>query len=549
MSEKSEFQELRSKIARYLRERILRTKPEIRDEERPADPKPTLRNPVFKIPQARSVRPKEENPALPNGRLDAVNIAAYRKRIQDGFDKTKTATTPWIKLGIDLGTSSSKVVWRGESNVFPVCFDGDPLMLESYLEPSLVTFKGANLLFGFDAIESSKHSTVSNFKMCLACVSRESGGCKIENCSLTTWPIDLFCAELKNQEIQFVNATHLGKLIAKAKRIIISELSGTFRKKPVPKWTANLAVPEVFIEQSPVADEFKRILRTGWLMSEIFIKEPKLKNRRSLFECFVAAREVSIESLGVLSDEEFGCSIYPEVGAEVASIVMSRLSEEGLYAFVDIGAGTVDASLFKYFRRDGKSNRPPFAADVSKDLGASQLEVRASRETVSNKSLSTFELKRIKEIYNGLSETERLIYAEQFERLKRVVHEMKPRIQSFLQSIFRDARNGKDSNIVNSKIRLVIGGGGSHLNFYKQAAISAFTIKHATSPIAPEQTTLQKPVDFQMSLPEDQFHRFAVAYGLSFPIEDLPEMVFPKNVKPKELPKPRQRDYGSIYEK
>lgn len=549
MNDKSEFQELRSRITSFLRNSI-RWKTSDDENKVPAFEKAEVqREPVLDILPDTTPRtdPKEITSSI--SPLSKGNIASFREKIEQGFAETQAATSPWIILGLDLGTSSTKVVWRGETNVVPVCFGTDALRLESYLAPSVVTFKGDELLIGNDAVSETEFPTVSNFKMCLACVSQGDGKCGLNKCSLTSWPIDHFCRELKDLEIQFVNATFLGKLIADSKRIVKAELQRTFRQGARPKWTANFAVPETFIERSPIADEFRKMLRIAWLMSEIFVREPRYRNLTTLFECFVAAKEVANQSLEILEDEEFGCSIYPEVGAEVASIVMSKLSEEGLYAFVDIGAGTIDASLFNYFREKGKPNRPPYAANVSKELGAAQIEIRASRNSIGGMRFPLQDLRKIKEEYNSMNRDEKSAVNSQFRLIKHIADELAPKIQEFLQQVFREARDEKDDQIVNSKIRLVLGGGGSHLNTYRKAAFNAFTIKHRKNPVPPEVTILQKPGDFQMPLPASEFHRFAVAYGLSFPIDSLPDMVFPKDVLKKANPRRSEKNYGSIYEK
>lgn len=573
MNDESEFNKLRSKIASYLKARLFSKSRESGGESRSTGTEAKAKHSIFHEPDNPELGPEVPLvvPAEPPKNIEPANlleipskvtskypppfkepldkeqIAFYRERIERAFAHDQTATTPWIKLGVDLGTSSSKVVWRGESNVFPVCFGDDPLRLESYLMPSVVRFIGHDLFFGSEGQHVIGASTVSNFKMCLACVGDDTNDCGTARCSLTSWPIDLFCDELDSVEIQFVNACYLGKLLSTTKQIIVNDLAKDFRHTVFPKWTANLAVPEIFIEQSPVASEFRSVLRTGWLMAGIFSEQPSLKDRKSLFECFVAARELASESLEVLSDEEFGCSIYPEVGAEVSSIVMSRLSEPGLYAFVDIGAGTVDASVFNYFReKDGRPNRPPWAASVSKELGAAQIEIQAS--SVKGVPFSIAELKGIKETYNAMSTEERSGVNQQFRVIKYVVGQLKPKIQSFLQDVLRKARDEKDPRLVNEKIRLVVGGGGSRLNTYKDAAVKAFTFKHKGAPKT-ELTTLEKPNDFQMPMPAEDFHRFAVAYGLSYPVSDLPEMVFPKDVLKRVDPKKKDKNYGSIYEK
>ena len=104
--------------------------------------------------------------------------------------------------------------------------------------------------------------------------------------------------------------------------------------------------------------------------------------------------------------------------------------------------------------------------------------------------------------------------------------------------------------MVNQEIRLVLGGGGSDLISYQDAAKKAFTIKSAVRPVEPELRILQKPNDFDMSpLPEANFHRFAVSYGLSFPIEDLPKPILTKDVLPVAKLKKSDRNLGAMYEK
>lgn len=474
------------------------------------------------------------------------NTSAYEKRIQDLFDLSQSAASPAIRLGIDIGTSCSKVMWRGETTVSTVRFGSDEHALSSYFMRSLVAFDGENLLCG-DAIPVGLPGhRISNFKMCLACSANPNSECRPTNCSLTTWPTSFLPRELAGEEVPFVNACFAAKVMSSAKRIITLELVRSLRSEVRPKWSANIAVPEKFIEQSPVAERFRKTFRTAWLMS-LVLDEMDISDLQVLGEIYLAASSVAVLSLDVLNDEEFGCAIYPEIGAEVASIVLSKVSEKGLYAFVDIGAGTIDASLFNYFVRNGKANRPPFAADVSRHLGAAQVELRASR--MAGHSFTVDQLKQTKEIYNQLDDSEKRLLTDQFILLKRALAEMKPQIRSFLQTVFGSARDEKDANVVNQKIRLVLGGGGALLKGFRESAIAAFTRKDSKDPIAPEQVDIKIPSSLSFPLLPTEFHRFSVAYGLTFPFSELPEMVFPKDVLPKTPPRKILKDHGAFYQK
>ncbi len=485
-------------------------------------------------------------------RVPASTVAEFQGLIQRLFDEEQQKTDPWIKLGIDLGTSSSKVVWRGESDAFPVCFGGDESLLDSYLMPSIFGIEGGKIVTGFTAASGKNKDTIANFKMCLACVANENSKCNANKCSLNGgWRAGLFEKSLIGNEVKFVNAVFLAKLLSETREVITNKLTRTFRQPPRPKWTAILSVPETFIEDSPIASAFSEVFRIAWLMSNVFNRFPEFNDLKLVTKCYLAARKIAAKSFQVLEDQTFGCSIYPEVGAEVASIVMNKNSEEGLYAFVDIGAGTIDASLFNYFRDGARPNRPPFATEISKDLGAAHIEIYASAASEHSKAgfFSVGELKKIKEEYNQMTSSEKSAVEPQFRVIRYVAGEIGKESEKFLTEVFRDARDKKYPGIVNEKIRLVLGGGGASLKTYQAAATKAFTSKHSTNPRPPEVTVLRKPEKFQMSpLPSEEFHRFAVAYGLSFPLEDLPEHILVRDVDMVSRPKQHDWSFNPIYD-
>lgn len=470
----------------------------------------------------------------------------FRQIMERHFAENAKCVKPLIRLGIDLGTSYSKVVWRlGEETVFPVCFGKNDLSLNNYLMPSVIGFERERIVFGFEALPFAD-SSISNFKMCLACESKDDGDCNIKKCSLTNWKPEFFAAALKNEETKFVNALFLAKLLARTKKIILAELTEKqgFPATVKPKWTANYAVPDTFIEQSEIAAAFREVLRMAWLIAEILIEKPELDDRQTLAECYFAAQGLAKESSEILDDEEFGCSPYPEVGAEVASIVMPKTSLPGLYAFVDVGAGTIDASVFRYFRDGKEAKRPPYAANVVK-LGAAHIETRANQQFIKH---SAHWLKEVKEEYVSLTDHERgRLLKPIISFLKEAAHNIKDEARQSLIEVFSQAYHEKECDVAQwQDLKLVLGGGGSKLKSYQDAAIQAFTLnRNGKEQKKPATVILQKPGDFQMSgLPEAEFHRFAVAYGLSHDIAQLPETIFAKDVAPvrKVLEKRNTRD-------
>ena len=65
-------------------------------------------------------------------------------------------------------------------------------------------------------------------------------------------------------------------------------------------------------------------------------------------------------------------------------------------------------------------------------------------------------------------------------------------------------------------LTLLFGGGGSAIPLYERGS------KAGVARLAPSASTASLPVpqDFKTSLPSSVFHRFAVAYGLSFNVVD-----------------------------
>lgn len=454
-----------------------------------------------------------------------------------------------INLGIDLGTSYSKVVWRLGENAFPLCFGQNRQNLTDYLAPSTVAFGTNEIIYGLDSENDfSTNFSLANFKMCLACESEKNTGCNIKKCSMTNWNADFFKPDLQDDEAAFVNTFFLAKLIAQTKKNIVDELIEKGFRQPISvKWKANFSVPEKFIELSAVSLTFHNVFKTAWLMSEIFIESPDLNDRESIFDGYLTAKDLMQQTTKLLQKQgkDFDCFAYSEIGAEVASVVLSRTTEEGLYVFVDIGAGTIDASVFRFWRDGGETKRPPYAAEVFKN-GAAQLEIKASQ----NSPLSFGKLKEIKETFESMPKSEREQYSKEIKSLISASEEIEVETVKMLEKVFKEAYR-KEPNINRwQDLKLILGGGGSKSKCYKDASTQAFSLKHSKPPTPPETVTLPKPDDFQMSaLPESEFHRFAVAYGLSYEIVNLPEMIFAQDVATVRKLSSKDRNYGDQYEK
>ena len=258
-------------------------------------------------------------------------------------------------------------------------------------------------------------------------------------------------------------------------------------------------------------------------MAIVFEGEGALLRLEEIIDCYDSAKQIASDG------RELDCFVYPEVGAEVASVTMSRSAKQGLYAFVDIGAGTVDASVFRFHRdrRDGESQFT-YAAQVLK-AGAAHVEIEASKQ-LATQSQGWF--RRIKEgnvpidLASGTSEeTLKPFLAEALDELCGDVK--KDLIELFVEAFAKEkmVERWKD-------IQLVVGGGGSALLPYVTAAREAFSLKNGPVGANISRVVLSVPKDFHMGgLSPKAFDRFAVAYGLSFHRVNLPLLVLANEVK------------------
>jgi hypothetical protein len=482
-----------------------------------------------------------------------------------------------IYLGLDLGTSYTKVVWRLGQKARPVCFGQNPDQLEDYLVPSIVYFDGKRFQTSLDGVKGpaiGSEYAIPNFKICLACESDKTGRCGIGKCPISNWNTELFPEETRFNEVGLVTSMFLASVLSRSKQIILNTLgfsnglrgkekaswwSGLkravrmldlkgFQQKEKVRWGVNLCVPSKYLDKAPMAAGFDTALKTAWLMSLVMDEVPISQSSGEIINYYNAARRL-------VGKSELDCFVYSEVAAEVASITLSRTSQDGLYAFVDIGAGTVDASVFRFYRRPfSDRTHNEYAADVLQS-GSAYIESKAvtwlrkkrlfisDQKTSGNGASGKAAELRLRERLKRMKERGGQIldegYSIEVESLRRALYEASQYIQRKVSRelihLFKEAFSKQPRLKFWRDLRLILGGGGASSPAYRDAAVWAFTVKENPKK-EPELIDLPKPGDFEMGkLHRKYFHRFAVAYGLSHRNVDLPEVTSPSQISPQSV--------------
>jgi hypothetical protein len=440
-----------------------------------------------------------------------------------------------IVLGVDLGTSSTKVIWREEYNeeAYPMQFSGKGNALDDYLIPSEVIIgKGriTSRLMGSETEEPEFHQ-LSNFKMCLACESSDRRDCGLQRCSLSNWEpvLSMLTDPDTNTIVEAVNALHLAVLILHCREAIEDRLRRKGVKKAV-RWTINLSIPVEHMDETAVRQAFERVLKSAWMMSHWFEGNLSPMGIIDLLNLYHSA-------VTIVEGRTLDCFVYPEVAAQVTGLCKSRSAHDGLYAFIDIGAGTVDASIFRLYSGGDDGQLLSFYAGHVLKEGAAHIESEAAMDLTDR---SRVWLKEVKERRSLVGLQSFLSPDEAKQLLDHAGQTIGKRVERKLRATLKDAFEKERNKGAWDDLVLLLGGGGCELLPYVNASQRAF------GGLAERLTTEKLPVpqDLQMGgLPSVLFHRFAVAYGLSFDTIVLPEVGLPDEVAPLslEIHRPRRR--------
>ena len=469
--------------------------------------------------------------------------------INDGLSEMRRRIDPReridINIGFDLGTSNSKLVWRYRDKSYPVRFGSDPDSLSSYLYPSTVFYDGRTLQTGYDSdkdVNWRVEFTVTNFKVCLACEYNPNSKCKINHCTLANWNLDHFEDKLRGSEVSFIMSYYLASVLSMAKELIVTAFEQKFgRINPANiRWAVNMAVPNRFMTYDNITSEYKSALKTGWLMSIALKMLLKKSSVRLMKQCYFHARAIA-------STEEMDCFVIPETVAQVTSFIRSRNTGDGLYALVDIGAGTVDASVFRIYTPPHNQRQLSDYATKVLNTGSAFIESLAfywfshldwypdsirrrskfSKQRAENLLRSA--LRQMKE--NGgrpVSGYTQIPESDLNQSLKEASVRIGDRVHELLKQLFIDAYQVERNINKWTDLKVIFGGGGARSPVYKKASTEAFTIFFEGRKLAPKVIEFNISSDFQLgNLKRDQFHRFAVAYGLS--LSELEMMKFHQN--------------------
>lgn len=416
-----------------------------------------------------------------------------------------------IHLGIDYGTSTSKVVFRdygarGGEMAFVVVRDG------SFRIPSRVCATAAEFVFGDNSRTSDESDIYESLKMQVAVEATGKGGYYFG--PVKELPSGFSALDLAVLTVWF--------LISEGYRAITAHLGGRMEGTNVGM---TMGVPMSFFRDPHLRSAFLTIARKAWalwrtegLIGPVLLIE---KARRLL-------DKHSTDASRSIPEYEIRDWIRSEAEAAMWWPFQSPAIAAGPYAKIDIGAGTTHASLYRIYERDGIKAGLAFFGAVSVPVGMD----RVDRAIADSQSLGGDCL-----ALRGLEDT---ILRSDREARAALIPVQKEIYEAYRKSWIETFRKinpnpNQRQNVAEltawHQHRIFVIGGGSLVSALVDA-VRVHPGTHDTLTLA----ALEQPSDLvradNSSLKEAELPFVTVAYGLSNIGLSIPEALTPDQIPP-----------------
>lgn len=396
-------------------------------------------------------------------------------------DVTEDFQNKQIVIGLDFGTAFTKVILGDERIRYAVPLRGQPNGIDSYLLP-------CTFWVGQDD----------------ACSLAAKNGRQVTEIKMRM--LDGDRGRLLQQEM----CAYLSLVLRRSRAFFFAEYENVYKKNYI-HWLINVGLPTSSYHDENLVSFYKKVIRAAWLVS--IQKSPVTM---SLCEELLEGKPSKIQKREHLYEDAI--SPFPEFVAQITGYVRSPLRNNDLHFLVDVGAGTVDATVFNVYQVDGEDRFPIFAKTVQ-PLGTHYL-VKNRLKTTNENSASEFDI--FADVPN----------IKDFSRLTKIDIPGLKRIDKFFKkSLLDELRNILDytkskryplSRAWTNGIPLFLCGGGSNCDFYIDSIINE---NHLNS-----YNLLSKDLPKPENLKADKvgntyYNRLSVAYGLSFDPFDIGEII------------------------
>ncbi|MEZ4701084.1 MAG: hypothetical protein R2834_12180 [Rhodothermales bacterium] len=410
-----------------------------------------------------------------------------------------------ITMGIDWGTSFTKVVLRTAGRAFAVRFDDAALGIDAFLLPSLLHLDDRGRAF---------HRRRSG--------GQNLGGLKMELFRLA----DTGESADENGALAVV---YLAGVIRRARTWFLREQAATFRSCRL-RWSINLGMPAEDFGNESLVERLFTIVQAAWHLST----QPgplRVETARYVWRDVVTGH-----ALPGLDCEQV--DVLPEIAAQVVGYSHETRARSGLRVLMDIGAMTVDLAGFALFDPEGAERFACYGTQVS-HFGVQNLHrnrIRYLLSALEGKPLENETFVRLQMAMRKMEDPGQpvprsvrpylsgqlrtLVSAPEHpdgdmaERCRQALH---AQLSMLWKQKAMHQRSWKEG------LPIFMCGGGCTLPVYQQAVREVSDRWRAFAGVGAFRLfTLAPPADLDAPrLAPAYYHRLSVAYGLSYPAEEI----------------------------
>lgn len=441
------------------------------------------------------------NPRLAKGARWTDYHAPKQLGTEEQFVSTSHDDEREVVIGLDFGTAYTKVV-IGDSalgRAFAVPFS-DHVGLPAYLLPSRVWLDGEQYTL-YERGEARQR-----LKLNLIEQSRDAECC-----------LDA--------------AAFLALVIRHARGWLFSTHAAIYKNTHL-LWKLTLGLPAATYEHAATVDKFRDAAEAAWLIASQ--RETEISRDMVLRVCEEVQRKRKGQARGTADSDEVVFDVIPELSAQIYGFLMSSKFDpkaRNFFLMVDIGAGTVDSSVFKVVRDKRRKWEFRFFSNVVQFNGVANLhdariqfltnafkEIGIVDQHESNLSAAAKSIDNINGIpdslndyfsgvefsfYNNKYDPDYYFYNNKFKK-------------QITDSTLRGAQLFFDNKNVFKGMPLFLCGGGSRMQFFNRLKSDLLSHKNASwFKFVPQNLEVPSMLSAK-GVRETDFDRLSVAFGLSF---------------------------------
>ncbi|MYA36320.1 MAG: hypothetical protein F4030_10000 [Gammaproteobacteria bacterium] len=404
-----------------------------------------------------------------------------------------------IVVGIDLGTSSTKVVVHAPhyagNPAFAVHFGGLAHKSMAYLLPTRLFVRKNGLC---SLAPSSEASVLTEIKL-----------------GLMRAPMDKIAPASGpscGASATTVATAYLALVLRYVRRWFIAnkrEIFGGFSLN----WSCNLGLPAAIDDDIVLRETFRVVGKAAWLIS----RRPEPITIDAAKYAIGDIKHSRFEG----EDMPWGFELIPEVIAEVTGYARSQFRNEGLHLLVDIGASTLDICSFILHEKKGNDNFTILTAQVGL-LGAKRLHLAridgaksAAVDHAANLVDEGDPASKIPDDFVDYAPSDQ----EFRDKIADAEEEFKNDCKKLLYRTLADLRTRRDPHSPrwSEMFPVFVCGGATVMQMYQEvvSGVGEWLQRHVHTSNGTRLIRLPKPESLEAEISDDSYHRLAVAWGLS----------------------------------